>query len=102
MAGVDDEASITWAVNGVTSLYWSEISVGPTPTVLQSGNIVTPSGWSDMGYAYSSLAPNGDIGITFLDATAGGTEMGMFVTRTQGLGPGGHDEYADRRFYRNL
>ena len=80
MAGVDDEASITWAVNGVTSLYWSEISVGPTPTVLQSGNIVTPSGWSDMGYAYSSLAPNGDIGITFLDATAGGTEMGMFVT----------------------
>ena len=89
IAGVDDEASITWAVNGVTSLYWSEVSVSSTPTVLQSGNIATPSGWTDIGYAYSSLAPNGDIGITFMDATAGDTEMGMFITGRKVSDPAG-------------
>jgi autotransporter-associated beta strand protein len=89
MAGVNDDASITWAVNGVTSLSWSEITVGSTPTVLQSGNIATPSGWSDIGYAYSSLAPNGDIGITFMDATASDTEMGMFVTGRKVSDPAG-------------
>ena len=88
IAGVDDEASITWAVNGVTSLYWSEVNVA-TATVMQSGNIATPSGWSDMGYAYSSLAPNGDIGITFLDATASGSEMGMFITGRKASDPVG-------------
>jgi autotransporter-associated beta strand protein len=79
MAGVDDEASLNWSTNSVNALYWSEVNVA-TATVIQSGSIANPSGWSDMGYAYSSLAPNGDIGITFLDATASDTEMGMFIT----------------------
>ena len=88
IAGVSDNASITWAVNGVTSLYWSEVNVA-TAAVIQSGNIATPSGWTDMGYAYSSLAPNGDIGITFMDATASGSEMGMFVTGRKYADPAG-------------
>jgi len=93
MAGVDDEASLSWATNGVNSLYWSEVDV-TTATVIQSGSIANPAGWADMGYAYSSLAPNGDIGITWLDATGyplagGGTEMAMFVTGRSASDPAG-------------
>ena len=79
MAGINDDASLSWSTNGVTSLYWSEMNIA-TATIIQSGNIATPSGWTDMGYAYSSLAPNGDLGFTFLDAMPDQTEMGMFIT----------------------
>lgn len=58
IAGVND-------FNDGNPIYWSQANV-TTGAITQSGSIPFPAGYDYSYYAYCGLAPNGDIGISFI------------------------------------
>lgn len=66
---------------------WYEIGISPTPTLLQQGTIGVGSGTSSY-YPSVAIAPNGDLGMTFIQSSSN-EYMSMYVTGRKAGDPAG-------------
>ena len=93
-SGATDPATPTWRNNYIVTantgnMYWWQVDTsGSTPTLVQQGLINPPSGYVT-GYGSACSAPNGDIGMTFMQYSANSTELpvSMWVTGRKASDP---------------
>jgi autotransporter-associated beta strand protein len=79
-SGCTDPATPAWRSNSLVTantgaMYWWQVDTsGATPTLTQQGFIGAPSGYTS-GYGSANLAPNGDIGMTYMQYSANTTPL---------------------------
>jgi hypothetical protein len=93
-SGCSDPATASWRNNSLVtantgSMYWWQVDTsGATPTLVQQGLISAPSGYVT-AYGSACIAPNGDIGVTYMQFSADSTALpvSMYVAGRKASDP---------------